>query len=273
MSTSEVQVTADALVVIRSDMSLTRQTGIIDPHAKLFVTPAGVEMSQMARSLDPIYVEFNLARYRHFSEQLSKWLPAFQQFILLGAGFDTRPLFMEHFLQGKITVYEVDFIEKLAAKKSILEQEGFKYPPWIRQIQSDIAKDPVGQLLTKEGYDSRIPTLVLMEGLLYFLPSDVTIKILDPRTLELSLGSRVLFDFWLNSRIEKLNSSIEDRGAKKLFFPFPWDLQIGDLRRSFIESGYSEVTLLPLDRIAAKTYGHSFPREHDNLWWIASLQV
>ena len=223
-----IQVTADALVVIRANEALAGPFGIFDPFARYFVTDAGKRMVAMAESVDPCYVAFNLVRYRYFTERIRDATARYRQLLFLGAGYDTRSISMPEFGCGSVEVFEVDYPEKLASKRQILTQAGVSVPSYVRHVPMNLAQPGLLRHLCAMGFRPSEPTLVLMEGLVFFLDAETTIQLLDPRTLELAAGSTVIFDYWSNDRINCLNQRVEGRLGRQLFsrFPFP-DLPSG----------------------------------------------
>lgn len=241
-----VSETADALTVIRAGRR-ARRLGVEDPFAAWFVDETGRRMAEMARATDRVYEEFNLVRYLLTTRRLRALAPAFRQALFLGAGFDCRPIHLGVFRSGQITAFEVDTPTKLAHKEKILRGHGTALPPWVRSVPGDLARDDIPRLLERAGYDPAIPTLVLAEGLCFFLPTPLTDKILDPDWLPLASGSRLIFDCWTAARIDILNRRVRERIGIELFHrlpiePTPWGLGTG-LRRH----GWSSVTIEPLD--------------------------
>lgn len=54
----KVQISADALVHLRSTSPLAHGLGIESPHDRLFRTEAGKELAETALSIDPVYEQF-----------------------------------------------------------------------------------------------------------------------------------------------------------------------------------------------------------------------
>lgn len=140
-------------------------------------------------------------RYRYFTEQIREAASRYHQLLILGAGYDTRSISMPEFGGGSVEVFEVDYPDKLACKQHVLSQAGVAAPSYIKQVPADLAQPDLLRRLCAMGFQKSVPVLVLMEGLVYFLASETTAHLLDPKTLELAAGSSVIFDYWPNNRI------------------------------------------------------------------------
>ncbi|MCX5998370.1 MAG: class I SAM-dependent methyltransferase, partial [Chloroflexi bacterium] len=101
-----VGATADGLVVIRSG-GQAKKLGLEDPSAAWFVTEDGYRLAQMARQVDAVYEECNLARYMYTSSLLTKLARQYGQMLFLGAGFDCRALWLDGLNDGRVSIYEV----------------------------------------------------------------------------------------------------------------------------------------------------------------------
>ena len=180
----KVQITADALVVIRSNDELTREIELQDPHAQYFVTTEGREMAEtIITKVESIYVQYNLARFKYFTSEIAS--SDFEQLILIGSGYDTRPLWMDKFQNGTIRVFEIDFKEKITSKKARLDEVGIRTPAWITTIGSNLSDGNLLELLDVHGYRPDLKTMVVVEGVLFFLPGITSENLLSSAFLEL----------------------------------------------------------------------------------------
>ena len=268
-----IQATADALVVLRANEALTGPFGIADPYARYFVTDAGKRMVEMAESVDPCYASFNLARYRYFTERIRDAAGQYRQILFLGAGYDTRSISMPEFGGGSVEVFEVDYPEKLASKRQILTQAGVSVPSYVRHVPMDLAQPGLSRRLREMGFRPSEPVLVLMEGLVYFLEAETTAQLLDPGTLELAAGSTVIFDYWSNNRIGRLNRRVEERLGRQLFsrFPFP-DLPPG-LQATLVGLGYGNVSIRDMDALLAGFRQGVRKAAYPDNWFVAEADM
>ncbi len=257
--------TADGLVVIRSGQQAER-LGLHDLFAKWFVTDDGRKLARMALEVDAVYEEFNLARFLYTSSLLSRFADQYEQMVFLGAGFDCRALWLSRLNDGRVRIYEVDTRAKIEQKLQRLEQHGIAVPHWNRHIICDLRVDNIPALLKDEGLQCGRPVLVLAEGLFFYLASDVTTKILDPKQMELAKRSLMVFDCWSADRVNGLNARVSERIGVELFQEFPCVVEPEALKKDLIRRGYSQVRVTPLKTIT-QGYCHRTAEDEFSLSW------
>ena len=112
-----------------------------------------------------------------------------QQIVILGAGMDTRAARLKP--AGTIRWFEVDQEEVVVLKEKILSEHGKKEltannnsGSSVVRLKLDLAVD-LEQLfpsLEANGFDRTLPTIFLLEGLLYYIPLDGVTKMLKALT-------------------------------------------------------------------------------------------
>lgn len=214
---SDVQITADALIALRVDHPLARRWGVAAPHDALFVTEAGRRLADLAMAVDPVYAPFNLARFRWFSDRLSRATAAGRQIVLLGAGFDTRG----HALAAAgARVFEVDFPAKVAEKAARLGAAGVEPPAGLATIGCDLA-DAAGVALADRlaaaGLDRARPVAVFLEGVSFFLAADTLARLLNAAALGMPADTPIAFDGWSDARIATMTARVAAATGRRLF--------------------------------------------------------
>ena len=93
-----------------------------------------------------------------------------RQTVLLGAGMDTRPYRLG--LSRETTVFEVEVDgEVLRAKHSVLASAGFRPRCHVQSVAADLSDAAqVSRALEDAGFDRRLPTRWVAEGVLEHLP-------------------------------------------------------------------------------------------------------
>ncbi len=89
-----------------------------------------------------------------------------RQVVLLGAGLDTRALRLS--LPADLVFYEVDHASVLEIKKRHLADAGQRPRCAVTQVGTDLSTDALA-VLEHSGFDSRLPTAWIAEGLLPYL--------------------------------------------------------------------------------------------------------
>lgn len=102
----------------------------------------------------------------------------FPQLVLLGAGFDVRPFRLES-VSSAIT-FQIDAGPVLDAKRDALCRVD---PPLrlfardLRSISADLSFDDWGSQLLEAGFDNTLPTMWIIEGVLYYLEHDAVFSV------------------------------------------------------------------------------------------------
>jgi methyltransferase (TIGR00027 family) len=270
---SDPRITADALIELRLHHPLAKKQHLLCPHDQLFWTPAGRDLFQMAIQVDPVYAPFNIARYRWFTERMQRAAREVSQILLLGAGFDSRAMALPELASGKLQVFEVDFPDKLAAKLEIFARNNVPLPAGLHHVGADLGDLLLRAKLATAGYRRDLPTVVLMEGVHFFLPSVVAGAVLDQRTLGLAPGSSLVFDLWSPARQAALNAKVEQHLGRKLFGENPLGTTMEEVALQAQEQGYGDIEVLALDRLCT-AYG--IPADPDPVprsWFILEASV
>ncbi len=264
--------TADGLVVLRSSPQAAL-LGVEDPYAEWFVTPQGERLAHLGRQVDPLFEPGNLARYLYTTALLRQAAPQHSQLILLGAGFDCRALWLAEINTGRCQVFELDTQEKLGQKQTLLEQHGVPLPAWDHLIPCDLRKDDPTALLAGAGLNFSRPALVLAEGLVFYLPPDLTRQLLATDRLLLAPGSRLVFDCWAEERIARLNRRVEAHIGLRMFQPFPFPVSTPGLQGGLQQMGYQMIEARSLTGIASQYYQMDIEDETPSSWWIVQAEV
>lgn len=134
-----------------------------DPFAAKLVTP---EAQKIALE-DPEEEgrAFLAVRTRFFDDFLLSSASIAPQIVSLGAGMDTRAFRLNWNLGMKY--YEIDYPEVINYKNEILKD--VTATCWRYSIAVDLTDANWVKLLLEQGYDKNIPSVWLLEGLIYYL--------------------------------------------------------------------------------------------------------
>jgi methyltransferase (TIGR00027 family) len=152
-----------------------------DPLAATLAGPEGFDwlerMQQPALGFGgpALYV---VVRTRFFDDFLryASWGAGVRQVVLLAAGMDSRA-FRLSWAPGT-RLYELDRPEVLATKEEILAHTGARPACQRRLIGADFGHPSWAEALLRAGYESREPSLWLMEGLLFYMSATVAGQLL-----------------------------------------------------------------------------------------------
>jgi methyltransferase (TIGR00027 family) len=133
------------------------------------------------------------ARTRYFDERLQAEAKAgLAQLVLLGAGFDSRPIRFARALEG-VRVFEVDMPEVLAIRAQRLA--GLSAPVTQVAVPIDFEREELGASLSARGYEPSAPTLFLWEGVTYYLAPAAVDAVLASVARNTGTGSSLVFDY------------------------------------------------------------------------------
>jgi len=196
-------------------------------------------------------------RVRFFDDVVvdaSSWA---DQLVLLGAGLDTRAYRLP--LPERMSVYEIDLPDLLAAKGSVLEAVAAHPVCGRRTVGVDLGDDWAAALVAA-GFDPRLPTVWLAEGLLFYLAAPDVERLLHHAALLSSAGGMVALDVFGTGllRLPHMQASIQRRLASGRDAPFCTDDPVGLLRAA----GWPECTITEPGQSGAN-YGR-LPRVPDD---------
>jgi methyltransferase (TIGR00027 family) len=152
-------------------------------------------------------------RTKHIDSILMESISAgIEQFVILGAGYDSRPYRFKEKLTG-IRTFEVDFPGTLSSKKQQLIKLYGSLPEHVTYVQIDFNSQLIKDALLEKGYDPNKKTFFIWEGVTYYLPEKSVNAVLEFITQNSQSDSLVVFDYALRSFIEGDYSTY---GSKKL---------------------------------------------------------
>jgi methyltransferase (TIGR00027 family) len=204
--------TAIAIARVRADEGLKPKADRLfeDPYAELFVQ-GGEDAMGFFEGL-PFFREHVRLRTRFIDDSVRAALSTgTRQFVILGAGFDSRGLRLREIGQRHALVFEVDLPEQLAKKKRILSHAGVNPPAHVRTVPADFSfsgfADVLEAALRTEGFAADVVTMFIGEGLLGYL-DERAVRELTKFCAGAAAGSRALFTYhqaaWPEQRMTAL---------------------------------------------------------------------
>jgi methyltransferase (TIGR00027 family) len=178
---------------------------IRDPYAKVLVSEAGTGVwetmldDSMVAKLEAIDAEsaavfqhmrsYQAVRTHFFDAHFAAAVAAgIRQVVILASGLDSRAYRLDW--PSGTTVYEIDQPKVLAYKSATLAEHGVTPSADRREVPIDLRQDwPAA--LRGEGFDLKVPTAWLAEGLLMYLPADAQDRLFAQITELSAPGSRL----------------------------------------------------------------------------------
>ncbi len=187
------------------------------------------------------------ARERYIDDVLHARLAAgVEQLVILGAGYDSRAYRFD--LAGKVMAFEVDHPATQADKvKKVVEIFG-KIPEHVRFVPVDFNTQDLGESLRTAGYDDKLVTLFIWQGVSMYLTAEGVNDTLAYVVHNSGMGSAIVFDYVCREVLEGEQQS-EVRSMRRYRFMTGEGLTFG------IPKGKAEEYLLQRGFRQAKDIG------------------
>jgi methyltransferase (TIGR00027 family) len=133
------------------------------------------------------------ARQTFYDAAVDRYLATVAQFVILGAGFDTRAFRLPNAMQMRVQLFEVDAPNTVAIKRDVLLRAGID-PAGVALVPADFEKEDWLSRLVEAGFDRSSPALFLWEGVTPYLDKAAVEDTL--RTIAgTAKGSIIAFDY------------------------------------------------------------------------------
>ena len=138
------------------------------------------------------------ARMTFFDAAVDRYLPDIAQFVILGAGFDTRAFRLPK--DVLVRSFEVDAPKTQAVKRETLERAGID-STGVTFVAADFEKEDWLTRLVDAGFDPGKPALFLWEGVMTYLDKEAVEATLR-KIASTAKGSMVAFDYFTTEPLE-----------------------------------------------------------------------
>jgi len=141
------------------------------------------------------------ARQTFYDNIVEQYLPAVPQFVILGAGFDTRALRLKGRPQyATVRSFEIDTPATLAYKRGKLAQAGID-ASGVTFVPADFEQEDWLARLTAAGFNLSQPALFIWEGVTPYL-DQAAVKDTLRKIASTAQGSIVAFDYFTSEVLE-----------------------------------------------------------------------
>jgi methyltransferase (TIGR00027 family) len=138
------------------------------------------------------------ARMTFFDAAVDRYLASITQFVILGAGFDTRAFRLPKDMQ--VRSFEIDAPKTQAVKREILERASID-STGITFVAADFEKEDWLKRLVDAGFDPDKPAFFLWEGVMTYLDKEAVETTLR-KIASTAKGSMVAFDYFTTEPLE-----------------------------------------------------------------------
>lgn len=143
------------------------------------------------------------ARTKYFDQVIDRTLPTVQQFVLLGAGYDTRAYRDLHGAR----VFEVDQGSVQQHKLKCIKAAGIPHDH-VTHVCVDFSSEKVLDKLAEAGFDASQPALFLWEGVTLYLSEDAVRASMRELFDGCAAGSVLLADFYGDRVLQRAKSPV-----------------------------------------------------------------
>ena len=176
------------------------------------------------------------ARTVHFDAIITRALQRAEQFVLLGAGYDTRAY--GGFVGAGTTVFELDQPIVQAHKRSMLAAADINCER-VNFVAIDFASDDLFSKLTQAGFDTTKKTLYLWEGVSLYLSAAEVAATLAAVQQQSAPNSTVVADLYAERLVKTLgkanaNEKVLEMTGETLDFGLPFDSDWQEILNDFV---------------------------------------
>ncbi len=211
MKKKQSSLTAQGIALVRAVESEKPENERVcyDPYARRFVNPflwytmkAFMSIGYAERR-GPGVADFLVARCRYMDDYLAEQIAeGVEQVVILGAGYDSRAYRFPQLNERAIKLFEVDHPATQADKLKALNKIFGRVPEQVTYVPIDFDSESLEQRLPACGYNERLKTAFIWEGVTYYITAlavDATLAFIVQHS---GPGSSVIFDYTFTSVVD-----------------------------------------------------------------------
>ncbi|MCP3899294.1 MAG: class I SAM-dependent methyltransferase [Desulfobacteraceae bacterium] len=252
--------TATGIAICRARESARPENARIcyDPYARHFI-PLSFKiivsipflrdyLRQKRQKRSPGILEAIVARVRYMDDYLLNCIDqGLEQFVSLGAGYDTRPYRIDG-LKNNIRIFEVDHPATQQVKKNKIKKIFGSLPAHVKFVPVRFNSQNLGEELLNNGYDRTLKTLFVWEGVAMYLTPEAVDNTLSFIMNNSAPSSSIIFDYIPLSTVEGPNAPREGKVLKKevakkgeeLIFA----IEPEDIKKFLVDRGFENIETL-----------------------------
>jgi len=193
---------------------------------------------------------FLVARDRYIDDVLTSFLEmGLEQLVILGAGYDSRPYRFD--LSGQVRTFEVDHPATQLDKLKKVQRIFGKIPEHVSYVAIDFNTQTLREQLLIAGYDPKLKTLFIWQGVSMYLTNMAVDVTLDFVANNSGPGSAIVFDYLYREVLDGLRQQNEVTNMRRYRFMTGEGLTFGipeDTADNFLkERGFQQVTDINVD--------------------------
>jgi len=192
-------------------------------------------------------------RSRYIDDVLQRHLRrGIKQLVILGAGFDTRPYRIQAVQEQQVKTFEVDHPATQKFKQMAMGKMLKQIPEHVEFVSVDFEKEKFGPKLLQQGYNPKLKTLFIWEGVVMYIGQEAIDETLDFIVSHSTAESSVIFDYYPQSVIQGDHPNPVarriQRQVKKAGEPFTFGINPEQITPFLKERGFVEVKPVNLEK-------------------------
>ncbi len=286
MRRNQTSLTAAGIAITRAIESGKPQSDRIcyDPYARQFapawlysITAFFVRIGY-AEWRGPGVVGFIVARDRYIDDVLAESLGnGLQQLVILGAGYDSRAYRFDGLKQG-VKVFEVDHPATQADKLARVKEIFGTVPAHVTYVAVDFNTQSLDQRLAEAGYDPKLKTLFIWQGVTMYLTVAAMDETLQFVARHSAPGSALVFDYIYRQVLEGRQKHGEVDNMRRYRFMsgegLTFGIDAGTVEAFLQERGFKRVLDVSADDLKQKYFtGRNAGRKVVSGYGIALAEV
>jgi methyltransferase (TIGR00027 family) len=218
-----------------------------DPYARRFVngwlysTMAFFIRSGYAGWRGPGVGEFLIARERFIDDFLDKGM---RQLVILGRGYDSRAYRFDR-LKEQVKVFEVDHPATQAEKMTKVRHIFGTIPAHVTFVPVDFNTQTLEKRLPESGFDPKLITLFIWQGVTMYLTSEVVDDTLKFVVEHSAPGSAIVFDYVYRKVLDAVQKQSEISSMRRYRFitgeGLTFGIEEGSVEAFLKERGFNEI--------------------------------
>ena len=167
--------------------------------------------------LVPGMVSYIVGRTRYIDAYLKARIDdGIEQLVILGAGYDSRAYRFDE-LKGKVKVFEVDFPATQKVKMGKVRKILGSLPDHVVYVPVDFDEKKLGEGLFENGYDKKLKTLFIWEGVTPYITAEAMDETLAFVAKNSGEGSSIIFDYVFKSALDGTYERAQVHRIRKLW--------------------------------------------------------
>ncbi|TET16218.1 MAG: SAM-dependent methyltransferase [Dehalococcoidia bacterium] len=170
-----------------------------------------------AERLVPGMVSYIVGRTKYIDAYLKARIDdGIEQLVILGAGYDSRAYRFDE-LKGKAKVFEVDFPATQKVKMEKVKRIFGSLPDNVVYVPVDFDEKKLGDGLCESGYDKKLKTLFIWEGVTPYITAEAMDETLAFVAKNSGEGSSIIFDYVFKSALDGTYEREQVQRIRKLW--------------------------------------------------------